>query len=183
MDILGIAGSPRKEGNTDLLLDEALKAASKSGAVTEKIYLDDMEIRPCRACMVCKTQGRCAVKDDMQDLIPELQQAKAVIIATPVYWFSCSAQTKSFIDRWFSLIGPDYSSQMQGKKGALISVCAQEDPGILQGVEKLFTDIFAFNGMDFTGKVLCPGVLNAGDVKSKPEVFNEARELGQRLCI
>ncbi len=182
MNILGIAGSPRKEGNTDLLLNEALRSASECGGNTEKVYLDDLEIRPCKACMVCKSKGRCVVQDDMQDLIPKLQQAKVVIIATPVYWFSCSAQVKAFIDRWFSLIGPDYSSQMQGKKGALIAACAQGDLGMLQGVEKLFADIFAFNKMEFVGKVLCPGVVDAGDAKSKTEALAEAAELGRQLC-
>ncbi|NCO53508.1 MAG: flavodoxin family protein, partial [Deltaproteobacteria bacterium] len=180
MNILGIAGSPRKGGNTDLLLTEALNSAAQKGGKTEKLYLDDLKIRPCRACMVCKSEGVCAVEDDMQTVTEKVKEAEAVIVATPVYWFSCSAQTKAFVDRLFALLAPDYSSQLQGKKGALIAVCAQGDPSVLIGVEKLFADIFAFNGMDYVGKVLCPGLLEQGAVKTNQEALARARDLGKR---
>ncbi|MDI6702454.1 flavodoxin family protein [Methanothermobacter wolfeii] len=97
--IVGICGSPRKNGNTEILLREALRAAEDCGAETELIRLAGLDINPCRACDSCKKTGECAIDDDLNDVIERAASADGIIIGSPVYFGSVTAQTKMFMDR------------------------------------------------------------------------------------
>ena len=101
--ILVFKGSPRVNGNSSTLADEAAAGARAAGAEVECFSLHLMDIRACDACDICHETGVCVLKDDMQTLYPKLEQADAIIIASPVYWFTMSAQTKLMIDRWYAL--------------------------------------------------------------------------------
>jgi len=97
--VVGICGSPRKNGNTEILLREALRAAEDCGAETELIRLAGLDINPCRACDSCKKTGECAIDDDLNDVIERAASADGIIIGSPVYFGSVTAQTKMFMDR------------------------------------------------------------------------------------
>ncbi|MGJ7029256.1 MULTISPECIES: flavodoxin family protein [Methanothermobacter] len=97
--VVGICGSPRKNGNTEILLREALRAAEDCGAETELIRLAGLDINPCRACDSCKKAGECAIDDDLNDVIERAASADGIIIGSPVYFGSVTAQTKMFMDR------------------------------------------------------------------------------------
>ncbi len=97
--VVGICGSPRKNGNTEILLREALRAAEDRGAETELIRLAGLDINPCRACDSCKKTGECAIDDDLNDVIERAASADGIIIGSPVYFGSVTAQTKMFMDR------------------------------------------------------------------------------------
>lgn len=97
--IVGIVGSPRNEGNTSILVKEALKAAENVGADTQLINIGLMDIQPCIACDICKSTGECSIYDDMQSIIDEIITAKGIIIGSPVYFGSMTSQTKMFMDR------------------------------------------------------------------------------------
>lgn len=130
MKILALLGSPRKKGNTALLLDEYLRgiAASDKDAEIIKVYLHEKNIRNCSACETCRdvTVGRCAINDDMQELYPLFRQADMIVYATPIYWWSISAQLKAFMDRCYAL-GPIKDS-FTGKKVALLMTYGGELP-------------------------------------------------------
>ena len=99
--ILLVMGSPRKEGNSATLAKQVAAGAKATGAAVESFYLHAMNIQPCTACDACReeTGKECVIDDDMQILYPKLRQADAVVIASPIYWFTVSAQTKLFMDR------------------------------------------------------------------------------------
>lgn len=98
--VLGLACSPRKHGNTDIMLDSALEGAREAGAVpVEKFYVQEHDINPCRACNACFKTGQCVQKDEMQLLYPKLLSSKAVILAAPIFSMNLAAQAKMVIDR------------------------------------------------------------------------------------
>ena len=92
MRVLGIAGSPRRGGNTDLLLAEVMKGAASRGAQAKTIILNDLKIAPCQHCDACLKTGRCKVMDDMQMIYDELRQADRIVLASPIQFMGVTAQ-------------------------------------------------------------------------------------------
>ena len=99
MRVLGIAGSARRGGNTDLLLAEVMKGAQSQGAEVNTIVLNDLDILPCQHCDACFEAGVCKLKDDMQSVYRELEKADRIVLASPVQFMGPSAQLKAMIDR------------------------------------------------------------------------------------
>jgi multimeric flavodoxin WrbA len=112
MRILGFSGSPRKNGNTEILINEVLDVARKSGFETETFLMSEKQVAPCDACATCFELGACIVPDDMQELYARLERADAVIFGSPVYFGSVTAQTKAVMDRMFALLR---SRSLKGK--------------------------------------------------------------------
>jgi len=106
MKVLGIVCSPRKGGNTEILVHEALTGARDSGAKTELLTVGDKEIKPCDGCRSCKKTGECHIKDDMQLIYEKMLNADGIILGTPVYFWSMSGQAKVLIDRTYALRHP-----------------------------------------------------------------------------
>jgi len=102
--ILGIVCSPRKGGNTEILVREALEGARESGSETELILVADKNITPCDGCGACLKNGICKIKDDMQEIYQQLKLADGVIFGTPVYFINVSAQAKAVMDRTYALL-------------------------------------------------------------------------------
>lgn len=127
--IIGLSGSPRKDGNTEILVKEALKAAKKQGAETEFISLAGKEIQPCQACYSCRledSKGVCAIEDDLAEIFEKFKKADGIIIGSPVYFLSITAQLKAVFDRSLTL---RYGKGKVGRK-----------PGLPGGPEFLLTD-------------------------------------------
>ena len=114
---MGIVGSARKEGNTEILVKEALEAARQAGAETELVLVADKDIAPCDGCGACVENGICKIKDDMQEIYQKLEQADGVIFGTPVYFANVSAQTKAIMDRTYAFLRV---RKLRGKVAAAI---------------------------------------------------------------
>ena len=99
MKALGIVGSPRKQGNTELLTAHALKAISEEGIETELVSLAGLDIRPCTACMACQQEERCSIKDDLWPVYLKMKEAEGIILASPVYFGSATALIKATMER------------------------------------------------------------------------------------
>jgi multimeric flavodoxin WrbA len=106
--VLGLAGSPRRGGNTDLLLAEVMKGAKSKGAGVKTIVLNDLKISPCQHCDACFEAGVCKVKDDMQTVYREMEKADRIVLASPVQFMGVSAQAKAMIDRCQALWARKY---------------------------------------------------------------------------
>jgi multimeric flavodoxin WrbA len=117
MQVLGIVCSPRKRGNTEILVKEALAAARKAGATTELVLVAGKTITPCDACVSCRKTGVCKIKDDMQLIYQQLEMADAIIFGTPVYFCNVSAQAKAIMDRTYLFLG---DKRLRGKVAAPI---------------------------------------------------------------
>jgi multimeric flavodoxin WrbA len=137
MKVLGISGSPRKNGNTSFLVEEALRAARGNGIDTQLIHLCDYHITDCIGCEGCRESFTCVIKDDMQKLYPLLAEADAVVLGSPTYFYDVTALTKAFLDRcycWEVFDANDRAVWMSvhealgGKLAVVISVCEQQKP-------------------------------------------------------
>ena len=97
--VLVLSGSPRKNGNSDMLCDAFVKGAEKAGHLTEKVFIQNKKIFPCLACYGCRNTHLCVQKDDMGEILEKMVQADVIVLATPVYFYSLSGQLKTLIDR------------------------------------------------------------------------------------
>ena len=151
MKVLALLGSPRKNGNTSLLLDEYLRGIKDSNKDAEitKVFLQEKNIHSCAACEACRNINivQCAIKDDMQELYPLFRQADVVVYATPIYWWSVSAQLKAFMDRCYAL--GSIKDSFADKKAALLMTYGGELPN--KGpelVKTTFEEICDYKEMD-----------------------------------
>jgi multimeric flavodoxin WrbA len=179
--VLVFKGSPRENGNSSTLADRAVEGAKTAGASVEVFSLHRMDIRPCDACDTCQETGVCVLKDDMQTLYPKLTQADAIIIASPVYWFTMNAQTKLFIDRWYGLESPS-GNFLEGKQFGIILTYGDTDPyssGAINAI-RTFQDMFRYIGANIHGMVYGTA-MDVGDVQKQPELMERAYKLGEKL--
>jgi len=180
MRVVGIVCSPRKGGNTEILVKEALQAAQEAGAETTLISLAGKEITPCDACGACEQTGICIVEDDMQDLYSELESADGLIFGTPVYFVNVSAQAKAVIDRTYAFL---WSRKLRGKVAAALVVARRIGAGQVLGL--LYT-FFTVHRMVIAGGAVGYG-REKGEVVNGPggspalSALEEARALGRSL--
>ena len=183
-NILVLLGSPRKKGNSALLAEQIIKGAESAGATTESVFLHGLNISPCRSCYACQKKGSagCAVDDDMQPLYRKMLQAEAWVIASPVYWFSMSAQTKLWMDRCFAL--PAYrENPFAGKRIAVAMTYGDTDPFASGCVNALrtFQDAYRYAGAKIVGMVY-GSAMAAGEIASNTALLEEAAALGGKLA-
>ncbi len=115
MRVLGIVGSGRKHGNTEILVKEALSAAEEAGAETELVSVVGKTIAPCDGCGRCRKTDGCQIADDMQPIYDELEKADAIVFGSPVYFGSVSAQAKAIMDRTYAFLA---DKRLKGKVAA-----------------------------------------------------------------
>lgn len=181
--ILILNGSPRIKGNTAVLAAQLTAGAEESGAQGESIYLHDMDIRPCDACDFCQENGDgCVISDDMQTLYPKLRAADAIVIATPVYWFSMTAQAKLCIDRWYAMELPS-GFELAGKQIALLMVYGDTDLHTSGGITVIHTieGISRYVGLNVAG-IVHGSAMDEGDAEKDPKLMERAFELGRTLA-
>jgi multimeric flavodoxin WrbA len=195
MKILGINGSPRIGGNTDILLDKALEGAKNSGAQTEKIILNSLNFTPCQECENLRDDGSCIIEDDMQPLYKKIEGADALILASPIFFGSLSAQAKMMIDRFqcawrgkyifkreiFSARGGSAFGGKKKKAGAFISVAASNKKDFFDNAKSIVKNFFATVNADYREEIFCRGVEKKGDILKHPQVLNKAYELGEKI--
>ncbi len=188
MKVVGLFGSPRRGGNTDLLLEEALKGAEKERAEVERIYLSDFHIIPCTECLNCYEKGECIILDDMQKIYPKLLEADAIILASPIFFYGVTAWAKALIDRsqalWakkYLLKDPSLGKEGKKRKGFFISVGATKGQKVFEGAiltAKYFFDTFH---AEYAGELVFRGVDAKGDILKHPEALRQAFETGRNL--
>ncbi len=185
MKVLGIMGSPRVKGNTDLLLAEALKGAQSRQAEVEKIAIDKMKITPCREYYGCLKDGNCVIRDDMDIIYPKLVEADGIIVASPMFFYGVTAQLKALIDRCQALwVRRNVLKTLPEtkKKGAFIAVGATKGKQLFEG--SIFTIKYFFQafGVEYSDELLVRGVDKRGEIKEHPDMLAEAFALGERLA-
>jgi multimeric flavodoxin WrbA len=181
-DILGVVGSPRKNGNTHILVSKILDGASEKGATVETIFLDDLEIRECDGCHACWKGKECAKKDDMNDIYPRIIESDVIIFGTPVYWYGPTALMKLFIDRFVYFNCPENRAKTRGKAAVIAVPFEEEDPDTIALLELFFEKCFLYLEMDFVGKIIAPGVGWKGEILEKEDLLEDAYKLGMRLA-
>ena len=186
--VLGIFGSPRKGGNTELLLEEALKGAEAEGAQTERLYLTEFTITPCKECHGCDRSGECIILDDMQKIYPKLVEADVIILASPIFFYSITAWAKALVDRCQTFWSKKYllkdrSLGKEGKrrKGFFISVAGTKGKRVFEGAILTVKYFFDVLNAEYAGELVFRDVDARGDIQKHPDAFREAFETGGRL--
>ncbi len=175
--VLILSGSPRRGGNSDLLCDEFLRGAAEAGNQAEKIFLRDRRIAPCNACYYCtQSGGRCAISDDMGEVLDKMQAADVIVMASPVYFYSIDAQMKALIDRcvarWTSI--PD-------KEFYYIMTAAEDSETVMDCTLECFRGFAAcLDGAKEMGVIQAKGVYEAGAVRATG-YMQQAYEMGRRV--
>ncbi|MEE9366546.1 MAG: flavodoxin family protein [Dehalococcoidales bacterium] len=185
MKVLGIMGSPRVKGNTDLLLEEALKGAQSQQAEVEKLVVDKMKITPCREYYGCLKDGNCVIRDDMDIIYPKLLEADGIIVASPMFFYGITAQLKALIDRCQALWARRHVLKTipdSKKKGAFIAVGATKGKQLFDGSILVIKYFFQAFGVEYSDELLVRRVDKRGEIKEHPDMLKEAFELGKRLA-
>ena len=186
MRVLGIMGSPRIKGNTDLLLDEALKGAQSQSAEVDKIIVDKLKIAPCREYYGCLRDGNCVIRDDMDDIYPKLLSADAIIVASPMFFYGLSSQLKALIDRCQALWAKKYILKQDisdlNRKGAFIAVGATSGKQLFDGSILTIKYFFQAISVKYVEELLVRGVDKKGEIKEHPTALSDAFELGKKLA-
>ena len=181
--VLGIVGSPRRQGNTELLVDEVLLGAQESGAQVEKVLLSKLKITPCTACDACQETGECVFRDDMAGLLEKMGRSAVWVLGTPVYWWGPSAQFKAFLDRWYSKIFlPADREVFVGKRVILAIPLGDTDAGVARHTVGMLTDALTYARAELVATVVAAGVNDRGDVRNHPDVLAAARQAGRHAA-
>jgi multimeric flavodoxin WrbA len=182
--ILVLLGSPRRKGNSAILAGKIAEGAKSKGANVKTVFLHGLKISPCTACYACqkpKSKG-CSIDDDMQPLYRAMLEADAWVIASPVYWFTLSSQTKLWMDRCLAF--PAYGKEpFEGKRIAIAMTYGGEDPfdsGCVNAL-RTFQDAYSYVGANIVGMVY-GSAMEPGDIKSNRALMREAKELGSKLA-
>ena len=188
MKVLGIFGSPRKGGNTELLLEETLKGAEAEGGEIDRLHLTDYNIIPCKECLACYKDGNCIILDDMAKIYPRLLEADIIILASPIFFYGVTAWAKALIDRcqalWsrkYQLKDPSLGKEGKKRKGFFISAGGTKGQKVFEGAiltAKYFFDVL---NAEYVGELVIREVDAKGDIVKHPETLQQAFETGRRL--
>ena len=186
MKVLGIAGSPRRGGNTDLQLAEVMRGAASSGARVKTIILDELTIAPCQHCDGCLKAGRCKVEDDMQMVYRELEDADRIVLASPIHFMGVTAQMKAMIDRCQALWVKKYILKLpplgsKERKGLFISVGGRKVANLFEPALATVRALFNTLNITYAGELLFSSVDEKGAIAEHPDALHQAFLAGQKL--
>ena len=187
MKVLGINGSPRIGGNTDILLDKVLEGARSKGAKTEKVVLNNLKFSPCQECEDLRDDGSCIIEDDMQPLYKKIIEADGVILASPIFFGSLSAQTKMMIDRFQCAWRAKYVLKIDTFKkkriGGFVSVEGTRREDFFDNAKSIVKNLFKTIDVSYKEELFCSGVDEKGSILKHPEVLKKAFELGEKIAL
>lgn len=174
--VLILSGSPRKGGNSDTLCNEFMKGAVETGNEVEKIFVADKKIGYCKACYACKKTGICAIKDDMTNVLQKMLDADVIVLSSPVYFYSISAQLKAVIDRtvarWL---------EFKNKEFYYIMTAAENAPTTMNCTLECFRGLaVCLEGSKEMGVIFAKGVYERGEINGTP-FMQQAYKMGKSV--
>ncbi len=185
VSILAISTSPRRNGNTETMLDRSVAAAESFGARVEKVVLSDFNVGPCREIYACEKNGECVIKDDFDIFYRKFMAVDRLVMAMPVFFFSVPAQAKALVDRcqcfWVRKYKMEKTIPDRGnirRRGYLLSAGGYSKPHTFDGVRKVMKYFYMTLDMDFAGEVCVEAVDEKGDIDKHPDVLKAAWDLG-----
>ena len=188
-NILAIYGSPRRKGNTALLLKRAVEGARETGAEVEEVVLRDLKMSPCLEIYGCRKTGQCVIRDDFQQVHDQIQACKGLMLASPIFFYSLSAHTKILIDRcqslWVKKYWIDkvcYGQWEPKRKGLFISLGATKGKKLFDGALLTIKYFFDVLDMELWNTLLYRGLDFEGDVLKYPEYLEEAYKTGKEFA-
>jgi NAD(P)H-dependent FMN reductase len=190
MKILAIYGSPRRRGNTSLLLKEAVDGAREAGAEVEEVILRDLRMAPCLEIYGCKKTGRCVIQDDFQRVYDQLLACQGLMLASPIFFYAVSAHTKILMDRcqslwvkkyWIEKVPFGHGEIMS--KGLFIAAGATSGRKLFDGALLSVRYFFDVLDMEVWRTLLYRGLDHEGDILEHPQYLAEAYQAGRELAV
>jgi multimeric flavodoxin WrbA len=182
MKLLAVVGSPRKNGNTDILVSRIVEGAKACGAEAEIVRLGEISVRECDGCHACWRGRDCSKDDDMRRLYPKIMAADVLVLGTPVYWYGPTALMKAFIDRFVYFNSEANRARIRGKKAAVAVVLEEDNQATWQPVVDFFANSLGYLEMSLAGTIVVPGVGEKGAIRAKTDRLDEAKRLGRLLA-
>ncbi|EGW41587.1 flavodoxin family protein [Desulfosporosinus sp. OT] len=190
LSVLGIACSPRRNGNTTRLVLEAMETAKAEGHATELVYLSDLKINPCQGCGACSAKGICVIKDDIPNLQEKLIRADRLILAAPIFMMGINAQSKILIDRmqtfWAlkylhhqTLINPSGYERI----GLFLATAGTKKLDVFECAERSIKTLFHMLDIQYAPPCLYKGIDQAGEINEHPTAIEDVRKATQVLLI
>ena len=184
MKIIGIDGSPRKDGNTEKLVKMVLAGAQEAGGRTEFLKLADLTINYCRGCGTCRASGECVMKDDMDLVVDSIQQSDVIVLGSPIYAWQVSGTTKVFMDRLCRLLTPEYKSRLNGpKRIAFAYTQGNPDGDLFKPYFDYQEKLYSFLGFTLAGRIQATGTRAKEDILSQEETLARADSFGRDLVV
>jgi multimeric flavodoxin WrbA len=202
MKIIALMGSPRKGGNTDLLLDAFLRGVKEGGGEYEKLSISDLDISPCRECLACEETGECVIQDDMQPVYRKLLKADKIVLASPNFFYGFPAQMKALIDRGQALwsrkhilhraslatdsgrgSSGDYPGKLLQREAFALLVGATGGKNLFTG--QLNTIRYFLEPLEFglSGSLVFRKIEKMGDISRHPTALDEAYREGIKFQV
>jgi len=189
MKILGIAGSPRRGGNTDILLTRFMEGAASRGAETKTLIVCQLKIAGCLHCDACLKKGVCRIQDDMQMVYREMEAADGLVLASPLQFMTVPSELKALIDRCQALFVRKYILKIpplgdtRPRRGFLISVGGRRTiPNLFDAELVTIKTFFRTLDISYEGDLLIPGVDAKAEILKHPDQLTRAFEEGQKFC-
>jgi multimeric flavodoxin WrbA len=190
LSVLGIACSPRRNGNTTRLLLEAMETVRTEGHTTELVYLSDLIINPCQGCGACSAKGICVIKDDIPKLQEKLILADRIILSAPIFMMGVNAQTKILIDRMQTLWARKYLLNHSFKNpsaperlGLFLSAAGTKKPDVFNCAERSIQTFFHMLDIKYIQACLYSGIDQAGEIEEHPTALKDVRKAIQALLL
>jgi len=180
--MLAVVGSPRRNGNTHILVSRIAEGARTKGAVVEELFLGDLTIEECDGCHKCWEGQECSKNDDMGDIYPRIIGSDVIIFGTPVYWYGPTGLMKMFMDRFVYFNCPESREKIKGKSAVIAVPFEEENPETANLVVEFFEKSFEYLGVKLVGKIIVRGVGGKGEILKKTDRLEEAYELGRSLA-
>ncbi|MBN2535422.1 MAG: flavodoxin family protein [Spirochaetales bacterium] len=178
VNILGVVGSPRKKGNTSLVVRQVLKGAEEKGASQRILFLGDVIIRECDGCHRCWKGKECSKVDDMNRIYQIINKSNIIVFGTPVYWYGPTALMKAFIDRFVYFNCPENRKKIREKSAVLVIPFEEENPAAADLVVSFFEKSLHYLEMKLAGKICIPGVTKPGEAGKNKAIMDKAYMLG-----
>ena len=189
MKVLAIQGSPRKKGNTDIVLDRILRAVRKKGHRSlGKLYAADMDVSGCIECFACqKCEGEpgCSIEDDMETVYKKMLSADLIVLATPVFCWGATAQLKSILDRLYATFKFDsdpYISLLEGKSVALVVTAGGSEKEGADVCEAMYKALFEFAHAKNKGVFIAPHLSTPAATKKDAKLLKKADAFGAKIA-
>jgi multimeric flavodoxin WrbA len=184
--VLGIAGSPRRHGNSERLLDACLEGALAAGSPVEKLVVVEYGIEACRGCNACSSTGACVLPDRMHEVYPRLDSAGAIVVASPVFFASVPAALKAMFDRcqpyWARRYVLHEPAPQHKRPGALLLAAGGGDPYGSECAVTTTKSVFAVLGVRMRHEVVVEGVDSPSDIGRRVGALDSARDVGAALA-
>jgi putative NADPH-quinone reductase len=189
MNIVCLLGSPRDKGNSATIAKRFCETAEKLGSEVKTFALNNLNYQGCQGCMLCKTKlDRCALKDDLTEVLDAIRETDTLVLASPVYYWDVSGQLKTFLDRTFSFLVPDFITNpikgrlTPGKKLVLILAQNNPDPNSFSDIFPKFDYFFKAYGFTETHLIRAFGVNEPGEVRTRDSVMKLAETTAETIC-